>query len=315
MHTERLGELARRQGGVFARWQAYELGFTRFMIARRLATKEWLRVLGNVFISSTSHLDHGSGAWAATLACGPGAVLSGPSAMAWHGLDLDLPDGPIHWVTVPPERHVRVARVRTIREALPGEDVTVIAGMPVTTVARSVVDSLRVLPERSGRDVLDRALLRSWLTVEELETRAHGFTGRRGVGRLRYHLTRVRGGARSEAERLLHEVLERGGFSGWSADFKVFDQDGVLLAVLDVAFAKQRLALEVDGLAFHTDPERFQRDRTRQNRLVNQGWLVLRFTWDDLTHRPRHVIETVRSALAIRQDLTPRSESKENFTG
>jgi very-short-patch-repair endonuclease len=39
------------------------------------------------------------------------------------------------------------------------------------------------------------------------------------------------------------------------------------------------VAVEIDGFAFHHAPDRFQRDRTRQNALVGLGWTVLRFTW------------------------------------
>jgi very-short-patch-repair endonuclease len=38
------------------------------------------------------------------------------------------------------------------------------------------------------------------------------------------------------------------------------------------------LVIEVDGWAYHRTPDRFQRDRERQNRLVAAGWTVLRFT-------------------------------------
>jgi very-short-patch-repair endonuclease len=57
------------------------------------------------------------------------------------------------------------------------------------------------------------------------------------------------------------------------------------------------VAVEVDGWAWHTDPERFRRDRQRQNALVLAGWTVLRFTWHDLTHRPTEMIAEVRAAL------------------
>jgi very-short-patch-repair endonuclease len=302
--NEALVALARRQGGVFARWQALDLGFSHFMIARRLETKQWRRVLGNVLAAATTVPDQQSTEWAAYLACGRGAVLSGPSALRRHGLDGGERLDGVHWVTIPPERHVRIPSVRSIREAVPLEDIVLVDDMQVTNVARAVVDTLRVVAEPIGQPILDRALLRSWLTLEELELRTHALASRRGVGRLRKHLTRVRGGARSEGERRLHEIIAD--VPGWVADYKVFDSDGLLMAVIDVAFAEARVALEVDGLAFHVDPEHFQRDRTRQNSLVNQGWTVLRFTWDDLTRRPGAVLETIRTTLA-RQDPTLRS--------
>ena len=59
-------------------------------------------------------------------------------------------------------------------------------------------------------------------------------------------------------------------------------------------------AVEVDGWAWHHQAERFQRHRTRQNALVNDGWLVLRFTWHDLTARPDQVLADIRRALVDR---------------
>ena len=51
-----------------------------------------------------------------------------------------------------------------------------------------------------------------------------------------------------------------------------------------------RVAVEVDGWAWHSDVERFREDRRRQNALVLAGWTVLRFTWDDLMRRPETVV-------------------------
>ena len=59
----------------------------------------------------------------------------------------------------------------------------------------------------------------------------------------------------------------------------------------------ERLAIEIDGWAWHHSPDRFQRDRAKQNQLVGAGWTVLRFTWFDLTNRPDDVIRQVRAAL------------------
>jgi very-short-patch-repair endonuclease len=305
VRNDKLGELARAQGGVFARWQAIELGFGYGTITRKLASRQWRRIMGCVLASATISLDDDAMEWAAYLACGVGAVLSGPSALRRHGLESPRPDD-VQWVTVPAERHVSFKGVRLIREALPSEDVELVGGMRVTSVERSIVDTLRVFPVPIGQPLLDRALLRGWLTVEELTIRVHHFSGRRGVARLRDQLDRVREGARSEAERRLHELLAAASITGWTADYKVYSDDGQLVAVIDVAFAEDLVAVEIDGLAFHSDPGRFQRDRTRQNWLTNQGWTVLRFTWDDLTQRRRHVLHTIRAALRARQDPSDR---------
>ncbi|MGV8967955.1 MAG: DUF559 domain-containing protein, partial [Cellulomonas sp.] len=51
----------------------------------------------------------------------------------------------------------------------------------------------------------------------------------------------------------------------------------------------------------------FQSDRTRQNRLVNAGFTVLRFTWQDLTDRPAEVLRQIRAALTRLSTATRRT--------
>ena len=80
-------------------------------------------------------------------------------------------------------------------------------------------------------------------------------------------------GARSEAERITAKLLDGSGFTGWSANTPACGY------VLDFAFEASKIAIEIDGMAFHSDAA-FQRDRTRQNDLVANGWTVLRFTWN-----------------------------------
>jgi hypothetical protein len=77
-------------------------------------------------------------------------------------------------------------------------------------------------------------------------------------------------------------------------------RDGAgLIGYGDIVFARARLVIEIDGWAFHSDQERFQRDRSRQNRLVAAGWTVLRFTWSDLKDRPEAFVAAIRTALMI----------------
>jgi hypothetical protein len=303
--VERLYELARSQGGVFARWQAIDLGFSHYAVARRLEAKEWRRVFGTVLAQTGSVLGPASMEWAAYLACGPNSVLSGPSAIRKHGLDVETKAEGTCWVTVPAERHVRLpSSVRTIREAVDAQDVIEVDGMRVTSVPRSIVDTLRVVPDRVGRPILDWALLQSWITLDELDLRVLTLTGRRGVGRLRRHLVRVRDGARSEAERRLHKIIAD--IPGWVAGHEVVDRTGRLVAVLDVAFPDVRLAVEIDGLAFHSRPRRFQADRTRQNALTRLKWRILRYTWDDVMDRPEWIKRQILDELDS-QDPTERS--------
>jgi very-short-patch-repair endonuclease len=48
---------------------------------------------------------------------------------------------------------------------------------------------------------------------------------------------------------------------------------------IDIAFPHLKLAIEIGGRLHEDDEDLFESDRWRQNVLVANGWLVLRFTW------------------------------------
>lgn len=98
-------------------------------------------------------------------------------------------------------------------------------------------------------------------------------------------------GAHSQAERLLIQLLKAAKITGWRANHPVAGYR------VDVGFPKQKVAIEVDGFAFHSDSEDFHQDRVRQNAIALAGWQVLRFTWLDLTEYPARVIAEIQSAI------------------
>jgi very-short-patch-repair endonuclease len=81
---------------------------------------------------------------------------------------------------------------------------------------------------------------------------------------------------------------------GWSCNYHVTDRFGL---ILDVAFPAIKLAIELDGRAWHVDRDRFQLDRSRQNGLVAAGWTVLRFTWEDVAYRLETVLAEISAAV------------------
>ena len=102
-------------------------------------------------------------------------------------------------------------------------------------------------------------------------------------------------GTHAESEHRFVALLREAGITGWRANHLV--RIGGRRYFIDVAFPRALLAIEVDGLAHHSDRLAFQRDRRRQNDLVAAGWTILRFTWDDLVHRPHDVIARIVAAL------------------
>lgn len=68
---------------------------------------------------------------------------------------------------------------------------------------------------------------------------------------------------------------------------------------LDFTLA-ERLALEVDGFAYHRNPEAMAHDHRRRNELIGLGWTVLVFTWLDVTRDGDRILATVIQAVKNR---------------
>ena len=196
-------------------------------------------------------------------------------------------------VSVPNWAHPRPGpRIKVHAMAVPSPDVQNVHGLPVTSRQRTVLDCLLTLPPNQGRTLLDRVLQRGWVQLPGVVRAVHEARGRHGASRARMVLAGADPGTASEAERVAQGLLTASGITGWTGAYKLLIA-GQEASVLDLAFPDLRLAIEIDGWAWHHNPERFQQDRRRGGILVAAGWTVLRFTWADLVERPEQVLATV----------------------
>ena len=172
---------------------------------------------------------------------------------------------------------------------------------PLCHRLEALVDTLIARPDAQAIPLLDRALQQRWLDISSLDAviAQRSGPGRRGQPKLRRLRARAAGGSRSEAEQRMASLLREAG-GNWQANHPIHDEAGRRLAEIDFANVDLRIAIEVDGRAFHTDREAFERDRVRQNLLILRGWVVLRFTWERLISDPAGVIAEVRAALRAR---------------
>jgi len=288
-----LQRLAARRFGLFTRRQALACGYSTYQIRRRLNDGEWQRVLGSTFAAAgvrvtTAILDR-----AAQMAV-PGSTLAGPSAARTYG--IPVPDKG-QYLYIGRRGSTRVRGVRLLYETPDRRDVQLDQGLPVVCRSLAMVDCLRLLPMSEAITLLDRALQQGWLTMPDLLARTAQRLGRPGAPRLVSLVRLVRSGERASSERLLTRLLRRARITGWVTNVEIRDDLGRVVGVGDVVFERERLVVEIDGWAFHSTPDRFQRDRTRQNQLMGNGWRVLRFTWHDLTQRPDTVIASIRQLL------------------
>lgn len=276
----------RRQDGVITLQQALRTGLSQDAVNRRLRSGAWRRCGRGVYFAEDHRFTDSARLRVAVWAYGPEAVASGTAAAWWHGLLKAAPE--IIEVTVPrnsrhPHRSGSLLRRRDLQPA----DIAEHHGLRVTSLALTAIEA--AVRPGGGPGVLDTALQRH-VELPQLWQAQLRNKGRHGSPRARRLLQAAGTGARSHAERIFIRLLESAGITGWIANHPVGGY------VVDVAFPAAKVAIEIDGWAFHHDQAAFQSDRVRQNRLALLGWQVLRFTWLDLTEQPDRVIAEVRRA-------------------
>jgi very-short-patch-repair endonuclease len=278
----------RRHDGVITLRQARQAGLSRHAVDRRVRTGHWRRCSPGVYFADDRPFTDASRVRAAVWGYGPEATASGLTAAWWHGLTKFAPT--VVEVTVPrASHHPHRDGVRLRRRDLTQTDVIERNGLRVTELALTVVEA--AVRTRGGAVLMDTALQRH-VDMRDL-WRAHlRNKGRHGSPAARRLLQAVSGDARSEAERLLVKLLRQERITGWYANYPAAGYK------IDVAFPAVKVAIEIDGMAFHSDADVFVADRQRQNVITLHGWKVLRFTWIDLTEYPQRVVAEIKHAIA-----------------
>lgn len=144
--------------------------------------------------------------------------------------------------------------------------------------------------QRGGAKIMDAAL-QHHVELRALWSAHLRNTGRHGSPAARRLLHAAQDNAHSEAERLLLRLLRANKITGWKANYPVAGYR------VDIGFPEHKVAIEVDGFAFHSDSEDFHHDRQRQNAIALAGWQVLRFTWLDLMEYRERVIAEIKRAI------------------
>jgi very-short-patch-repair endonuclease len=192
-------------------------------------------------------------------------------------------------------------RVRDLRPA----DIASVAGIPVTTPARTLLD-ICGLVKLSGpaivEDALDDALRRKLTSLPRLRWIADRVAGKGKPGStlLKELLGQRAAGyvpPASELESLLARVLRDARLPAPARQHEI-REFGRLLARVDLAYPDVLLAIEADGYRHHSGRTAWQNDRTRRNALTSRGWRVLHVTWEDLRLRRGQVVEDIRRTLS-----------------
>jgi hypothetical protein len=223
-------------------------------------------------------------------------------------------------LVVPLAGHSKLRGVRIHRSGSPFSHRTV-QGLRLTDPTRTLVDLADTVPGLLPRAV-DQALagglvrmsdLGAATAIRNLDHAPGGGTSRPGTAVLRAHL-RALGylGAPSPSvlESRMARLFLRYGLPRPQAEV-VAGQHGEYR--IDFAYPQLRLAMEVDGYVWHASPERMAADLARRNRLQALGWVVLVYTWRQVTQDPAGVAAEILAHHARLSGLGAPAEAPAKF--
>ena len=297
---ERLAALATSQHGVVATWQLVELGFGRGSIGHAVAIGRLHRVYKGVYAVGHRSFGRDGRLMAAVLASGPGAVLSHRDAAAlW---ELRPNNRRVVEVTVAGGNRqgqdgITIHRTRSLED----DERTAIDRIPVTTVARTVLDLAEVVDRRQVARAFEEAERRRLFDLRAIEELARRHHGRRGVGVIRELIAEALEPppTRSELERLFLELCEEAGLPPPLVNTIVAGFE------VDIVWPEARLVVELDSHEFHRTRAAFERDRVRDAALQVAGHRVLRVTHRRLTRDRARIVDELEALLGTAPHRSP----------
>jgi very-short-patch-repair endonuclease len=285
---EELARIAGAAHGVVTRVQLLNAGVTARQIAGRQRTGGLLRVHRGVYRVGHRAPSTEASYLAAVLAAGEGALLSGRAAA--HLLGLVRGTAPTPEVTTRTER--RIEGVKTHRSRLlDAREATIVRGIPVTTVPRTLVDIAAVLPIDALARACHEAGVRYGTTpaaVEAVLARRPSIPGAKKLRRV------IHGDVHVTLSKLESRFLE------------LLREEGLPLPVtnrpaggrrVDCRWPEHRLTVELDGYQFHNSRHSWEQDRQREREARARGDDFRRYTYADVYENQTSILAELGSVL------------------
>jgi len=316
MRDRLCGEIAERQFGLIERDQAIHAKMKPAAIARRLANGRWRLELPRVYRLAGAPKSWEQSLKAATLWGGEHCVASHEAAATLHGLS-SLRARQVHVQTA---KRLCYPGVITHRTRFAGLYATSVRGIPTTSVTRTLIDLAGATPKKTLEKALDEALRLRMTDLGRLRgVLARSGTKRRGAKVLR-SLLEARDPAKersdSELEDKLIRLIRSDGLPLPALHYNVVDEDR-WFGEVDLAYPRQRIAIEAQGYRYHSSRSAWEDDQRRENGLVEAGWKVLKVTNSQLEHDPASVIGALRSLLGKKSpqgNQRPRRLTKQRLS-
>jgi len=220
-------------------------------------------------------------------------VLAGLAAAALHGADWIDDNEPVEliWRNQHAPEGILTRNLR-----LADDEIVYVAGLRVTSLARTAFDLARQMPLGEGVARLDALMRATTFSVEDVLLLAKRYEGAGGLQLLRKALPLVDAGAASPKETWLRLLIVGAGLPTPETQLPVVSHYRTV-ALLDMGWKRFKVAVEYDGDQHRTSRRQYVRDIRRIQALEACGWIVVRVVVED---RPEAVICRVREALRRR---------------
>ena len=204
------------------------------------------------------------------------ATASHLSCLFLHDIEIEPPRRP-HF-TLPEHSGTVTPLGIGHRSPLLPVDRTIRKGLPVTTLARAIVDSSEVLPDDRLAEVVNEAVTRKLVSVPAIiqaAGRAEAAPGRAGLGTLRSVLASWTDAIEpdSVAEAAAIRRIRSFGLPAPVTQHEVFDDAGTFVARLDMAWPGAMVGREYVSAKWHR-PDRVEADECRLQRVEALGWSI-----------------------------------------
>ncbi len=282
--------LAGRQHGVIALRQLLGLDFSRREVERLVERGRLHRLYRAVYCVGHPGVTRGGRFMGAVLTCGEEATLSCWAATA-HWELLGWRDGAVIDVAVVGHRRgqrgIRTHRVAEIER-------TRRHGIPITTVARTLLDLSAVATDKQLRRATNEAERRGLLTEQAVRDLVERHRGRRGMKAFVAVTAAVNAGTRrtrSDLEDNFINFCKRHRIETPVSNGKVEGYE------VDMHWPGTKLIVELDDYRYHGTPTSFEQDRRRDADLKLKGYTVIRVTGAWMDTDPAGLARTIRQLL------------------
>jgi hypothetical protein len=227
------------------------------------------------------------------LSCGARVAVCLGTAASLYGFDTEEPRD-LH-VLDPPRHHLRSADGLVVHRR-DGAPLVEVDGRRATSPAWTAVEVARGLRRPRALATLDAALRSNTCRRPEIWRAALEQAGRRGIVAVRDLIPIADPRAESPMESEARLAMIDGGLPMPELQYEVIDGNGELRR-LDFAWPDHRVAVEYDGLDWHSGPDAMKRDRRRQAALADVGWMVSAIVFEDVRYRAPEFVARIDAQL------------------